>query len=304
MPTTTHHDPANPHRFQKSLSLLRKSLSDEERKVLNSLLSHTTLSFPNINTPPPTNTTPSNHQETLYLGLRPLSDPKKFAQEYATLHSSTTTPENEPPLITYHEREFSVPTSSHQLQPPFQTKTTFYKRTSTSLLRRPHLLDPPFCFLYFDPSSKTERREVKLILIALILYYFAVSGRSSAAFVWKGFKGCLRLALRGLAERRDWWAWVEGQTRRRRGEGGRLNEVARLVVPGEEEEEVEVLVDVDVDEEGERDDGRREGEGGDQGDQSEDVERMDEMEFMNMMTEILAVHEHDDGDSSGDYVDD
>lgn len=88
------------------------------------------------------------------------------------------------------------------------------------------------------------------------------------------------MGMRVLAERRDWWVWVDERARRRR-----LNEIARLVVPEEGEEE-EVLVDVEDGVEGEGE----EGQGGENVECAECVDVMIEME-------------DGDGDSSEDYVD-
>jgi hypothetical protein len=61
-------------------------------------------------------------------------------------------------------------------------RTFLQPRAATSLLRRATELEPPFCFLQFEPHD--EAINVRGMLCALILYYALISGLTDSATRW------------------------------------------------------------------------------------------------------------------------
>ncbi|KAH7074492.1 hypothetical protein BKA63DRAFT_443556, partial [Paraphoma chrysanthemicola] len=81
-------------------------------------------------------------------------------------------------------------------------------RSAASLLRKAERLEPPFCFLQFDPHDNATN--VRGMLCAVVLYYSLVAGLSDHALKWSSFEGSLFQALTYINRSFPFQQWREG----------------------------------------------------------------------------------------------
>ncbi|KAG9197379.1 hypothetical protein G6514_001641 [Epicoccum nigrum] len=127
----------------------------------------------------------------LFLGYRPKND-GDLAQSWACVIVDGT---NLKPPVTFYDRE-------HDRARPFP-------RSASSVLRKAEALQPPFCFLQYDPVDKTTG--VRDMLCALILYGTLVIGADTCALQWDKFEESLCKALRYIISRDAYHQWQHEQ---------------------------------------------------------------------------------------------
>lgn len=173
---------------------------------------------------------PESSDPVLYLGLRKdASD--NYNRVFALLDADS---EPADPSIHFRERALS---GTDDRDEQHQSRL----RTCYSILIRAKDLDRPFCFMQFETDVPTERKNIKGMLAAVILYYMAAKGVSQAAFKWRDFRKYFELALQHIAEDPLYYRWINEQ----KSGGKKLNEIARLVTMSPEDELPEVLVDAE-----------------------------------------------------------
>jgi hypothetical protein len=84
-----------------------------------------------------------------------------------------------------------------------------FPRAAASLLRNAEELEPPFCFLQFDPHDNAKN--VRGMVCAVVLYYTLTKGLSEHALNWSSFDDRLIQALMYISSRVHYQHWRKGQ---------------------------------------------------------------------------------------------
>jgi hypothetical protein len=127
----------------------------------------------------------------LFLGYRPKND-GALAQSWACVIADST--ELKPP-VTFYDQEHD--------------RGRTFPRSASSILRKAEALQPPFCFLQYDPVDKTTG--VRDMLCALILYGTLITGADTCALQWDKFEKSLCKALRYIVSRDAYHQWQHEQ---------------------------------------------------------------------------------------------
>jgi hypothetical protein len=127
----------------------------------------------------------------LFLGYRPKND-GALAQSWACVIADST--ELKPP-VTFYDQEHD--------------RGRTFPRSASSILRKAEALQPPFCFLQYDPVDKTTG--VRDMLCALILYGTLITGADTCALQWDKFEESLCKALRYIVSRDAYHQWQHEQ---------------------------------------------------------------------------------------------
>ncbi|KAF2128688.1 hypothetical protein P153DRAFT_42750 [Dothidotthia symphoricarpi CBS 119687] len=171
-----------PYRWQSSLNRLQKKIKTSEH-TLKLLPTVDALTF-----------CEATHLEKntirLHLGHRNQAD---GAQASIWAHVHFDRKRMKPPVV--FEDEINT-----------QGKVTRYPRSATSLLRKATGLQPPFCFLEFDPSDKVAN--VRDMICALVLYLFLAAGLDDCAIHWSKFDSSLVHALEYINSRCEYHDWL------------------------------------------------------------------------------------------------
>ncbi|KAH7087466.1 hypothetical protein FB567DRAFT_346206 [Paraphoma chrysanthemicola] len=130
------------------------------------------------------------------LGFRPQVD-DVLATSWAFVLLAST--DNTPPVLFRDE----APSVSRSGAPPQLTP-----RSAASLLRKAERLEPPFCFLQFDPHDNATN--VRGMLCAVVLDYSLLSGLSDHALKWSSFEGSFFQALTYIKESFSFQQWRDG----------------------------------------------------------------------------------------------
>jgi hypothetical protein len=105
-----------------------------------------------------------------------------------------------PPVVFRDE----IITASGSDDPP-----QLFPRAAASLLRNAEELDPPFCFLQFDPHDNAKN--VRGMVCAVVLYYTLTKGLSEHALNWNSFDDGLIRALMYIGRRVRYLHWRNRQ---------------------------------------------------------------------------------------------
>ena len=130
----------------------------------------------------------------LFLGHRPQND-GALAQSWACVIADSTEPK---PPVTFWDHTI------------YRSKSCTFPRSASSVLRKAEALQPPFCFLQYDPVVETTTG-VRDMLCALILYGTLVTGADTSALQWDRFEESMCRALRYIVSRDAYHQWLHEQ---------------------------------------------------------------------------------------------
>lgn len=124
------------------------------------------------------------------LGRRRLNN-NEFATSWAFLELE----KSDAPTVHFQDEEHQPPGNSSRYHP----------RGPSSLVRKAQDLLPPFRFMQYDADD--EVKNVRGMLLALVLYYALVRGVSEAALEWKYFHNSLTQALEYIEKEAAYHVW-------------------------------------------------------------------------------------------------